>query len=182
MAAYTEPDILQDHSRLNEIYKLRCIAWEQSPYPNSINFEKFPNGYSDTLDDRSIHFVSFGSSNEIIAASRLTVLHDFEELPYPKIFTNVKHWPYQRPFLFYSRLVIHPNYRKQGLKEKMDSIRVKYQYDNEINFSVATSTQERAVELSRYGFNSIATVSKKMDSLFPFEHRELLLLLPHIKL
>jgi hypothetical protein len=178
---YTEPDILTDVHRLDEIYKLRCTAWEQSPYPNSINFEKFPNGYSDTLDEKSIHFVSFNSSNEIIAASRLTVLHHFEDLPYPKIFTSVNDWPKERPFLFYSRLVIHPNYRKLGLKEKMDKTRIEYQLQNSIYFSVATATKERAEELTHYGFTSIATASKKTDALFPFEHSELLLLL-HIKL
>jgi hypothetical protein len=177
MTTINEPKILTDITRLDEIFRLRCLAWENSPFPNSINFTKYPNGFSDTLDYRSVHFYSTNLKEEIIGAARLTTLNNLEDLPYPKIFTSFNIWPTERPFLFYSRLVIHPDYRKQGLKQKFDKIRVQYQLDNLIPFSVATATNGRATDISQYGFKTIATVSKETDQLFPFEHRELLLLL-----
>ncbi|MDE3252714.1 MAG: hypothetical protein KGO92_07890 [Bacteroidota bacterium] len=161
---------------MDEIAMLRCVAWENSPFPNSINFTKYPNGFTDILDKDSLHFFSVNQQDEIIAAARLTRLEDLTQLPYPKIFTSYPLWPVERPFLFYSRLVIHPAYRKKGLKEKLDSIRIRYQSDHSIPFSVATATAGRVEELRRYGFRKIATVSKEIDPLFPFEHGELLLL------
>jgi len=182
MKIINEPTILTNRTRLEEIFRLRCLAWENSPFPNSINFTKYPNGFQDILDESSIHFYSTNQKDEIIAAARLTVLNSLEALPYPKIFTSFDIWPSERPFLFYSRLVIHPEYRKQGLKQKFDRIRVKYQLDHLIPFSIATATIARATDISLYGFQTIATVTKETDQLFPFEHRELLLLLKDIKL
>jgi hypothetical protein len=110
---FSEPKVLTDFTRLDEIARLRCIAWEDSPFPNSINFTKYPNGFTDSLDMDSIHFYAVNQENEIIAAARLTMLEDLSQLPYPKIFTSYPSWPMERPFLFYARLVIHPAYRKK---------------------------------------------------------------------
>jgi len=182
MISFSEPAILKNPQRLDEICKLRCLAWENSPFPSAINFVNYPNGYEDALDKKSIHFYSVNQNDEIIGSARLTILNSLDELPYPKVFTTFKVWPAERPFLFYSRLVIHPDYRKNGLKEQMDKIRVRYQFEHAISFSVATATCKRAGDISQYGFKTIATVSKETDRLFPFEHRELLLLLQDIKL
>jgi hypothetical protein len=175
MKSFTEPAILTGEERLEEIYKLRCLAWENSPNPGSINFTKYPKGFFDHLDKKSIHFFSVNERNEIIAASRITIVNAFEELPYPAIFKMYKSWPSERPFLFFSRLVIHPGYRKMGLKEKMDKIRLKYQTENRVAFSVMTGSERRAHELAAHGFKTVATVSREIDPTFPFEHRELLL-------
>lgn len=170
------PQILNDLTRLQEIYDLRCLAWENGPYPDGVNFKNYPNGFSEELDKKSIHFVVCNEDSKIVASSRLTLLNDFDELPYPKIFSSIL-YPEQRPFLFYSRLVVHPDYRKNGIKEKMDKIRIQYQKDNQISFSVATATFGRTSELLNYGFQKVAEVSQDTDPNFPFKHGELLLLL-----
>ncbi len=182
MKTFTEPTILSDFTRLPEIYNLRCVAWENGPFPNSINFTNYPNGFQDKLDVQSIHFFSTNWHDEIIAAARLTVLHHFEDLPYPKIFTSFSDYPRERPFLFYSRLVIHPAYRKIGLKQKMDKIRLQYQQDHRFAFAVATATEGRANELLQYGFRKVAAIAQNMDPDFPFSHQEILLLLQDIQL
>lgn len=177
-----EPTILTDLTRLQEIYNLRCLAWENGPYPDGVNFKNYPNGFYEKIDEKSIHFVIYNGDKEIIAASRLTHIQEFEELPYPKVFTSFSVYPNERPFLFYSRLVIHPNYRKMGLKQKMDKIRLQYQKDNQIAFSVATATDGRTKELIQYGFQKVADVAKDIDPDFPFKHAELLLLLQDINI
>lgn len=179
MTTIKEPKILTDITRLDEIFRLRCLAWENSPFPNSINFTKYPNGFSDTLDDRSIHFYSTNLKGKIIGAARLTTLNNLEDLPYPKIFTSFDIWPTERPFLFYSRLVIHPEYRKQGLMQKFDYIRVKYQLDNLIAFSIATANKDRLGSLCSYGWKVLNEIPSDIEENYSFKGTNHLLL--HLK-
>lgn len=182
MKSFTEPQILTDKSRLQEIFDLRVYAWENSPSPANINKETYPNGFFDKLDEMAIHWVSFDENGKIIASARLAIINDVNELPYPQIFANIG-LPSQRPFLFYSRLVIHPDYRKIGLKEKFDIVRLRYQVENIVAFSVATASQSRTKELLKYGWKDLCEVNEHMDKAFPFvKERSLLLLLNDVKL
>ena len=45
------PKLLTDFARLPEIYKLRVLAYEGSPYKQFINFDKYPNGFFDHLEE-----------------------------------------------------------------------------------------------------------------------------------
>lgn len=174
---FTEPEILVDRTRLPEIYHLRVFAWENSPSPASIDRKNYPNGFFDSLDKNAVHWVSYDDSGRIIAAARLAIIQNIEDLPYPRIFDHFE-LPPDRPFLLYSRLVIHPDYRKSGLKEKFDSVRMRFQIDNGYPFSIATAGPVRAKELPRYGWRELGDVSELDDSRFPFgKERSLLLLL-----
>lgn len=183
MKTFTTPQILTDKSRLQEIFDLRVYAWENSPSPANINRETYPNGFFDKLDETAIHWVSFDADGKIIAAARLAIINDVNELPYPQIFTNIE-LPSERPFLFYSRLVIHPEFRKLGLKEKFDRIRLQFQIENQFAFSVATASQNRAKEMLQYGWNDCADITDVKGYSFPFgkERSLLLLLLRDVKL
>ncbi len=183
MKIFTEPQILTDKSRLQEIFDLRVYAWENSPSPANINRETYPNGFFDKLDETAIHWVSFDENGKIIAAARLAIINDVNELPYPQIFADVS-LPSARPFLFYSRLVIHPEFRKCGLKEKFDSVRLRYQVENKYAFSVATANPNRTKELLEFGWKDSGEATVYKDSHFPFgkERSLLLLLLRDVKL
>lgn len=182
MKKFTEPQILTDKSRLQEIFDLRVYAWENSPSPANINRETYPNGFFDKLDEMAIHWVSFDADGKIIAAARLAIINDVNELPYPQIIANVE-LPTERPFLFYSRLVIHPEYRKCGLKEKFDRVRLRYKMENQYAFSVAAANPNRTNELLKYGWQDLGECSVYQDSHFPFgKERSLLLLLHDVKL
>ena len=177
MKTFTEPEILTDKTRFQEIFDLRVYAWEKSPSPANINRETYPNGFFDELDETAVHWVSLNTDGKIIAAARLAIIYDINELPYPQIFVNVE-LPAERPFLFYSRLVIHPEYRKWGLKEKFDLFRLRYQVENKFAFSVATASQTRTKELLKYGWQDCADVTDVKGYSFPFgKERSLLLLL-----
>lgn len=181
MKTFTEPQILTDKSRLQEIFDLRVYAWENSPSPANINRETYPNGFFDKLDETAIHWVSFDENRKIIAAARLAIINDINELPYPQIVAHVS-LPAERPFLFYSRLVIHPDYRKQGLKEKFDLVRLRYKVENQIAFSVATANPNRTIELLKYGWKDCADVTDVKGYSFPFGKERSLLLLRDAKL
>lgn len=184
MKTFAEPQILTDKSRLQEIYDLRVYAWENSPSPANINRENYPNGFFDKLDETAIHWVSFDADGKIIASARLAIINDVNELPYPQIFENVS-LPAERPFLFYSRLVIHPEFRKCGLKEKFDLVRLRYQVENKYAFSVATANPNRTKELLKYGWKDCGDVSKVEGYSYLFgkvERSLLLLLLRDVKL
>lgn len=101
MKTFTEPEILTDKSRLQEIFDLRVYAWEKSPSPFNINRKTYPNGLFDKLDETAIHKVSYNEKNDIIAAERVNIIHDLNELPHPEQFANVS-FPESRPFLYSS--------------------------------------------------------------------------------
>lgn len=147
-------------SSAKEIFDLQVFAWENSPSTVGINKENYPKGMSDVLDEKTIHWVSTNESGKIVAASRLAVINDLSELPFPQIFAGVE-FPSVRPFLYYSRLVVHPKYRKLGIKEKMDKARLCYMKSKRFAFSVTTARHSRAAELLRYGWKDCGQVSQK---------------------
>ncbi len=185
MATFSDPKILTDKSRLQEIYDLRVLAWENSPGKENINSTKYPDGYSDNLEDNSIHIIAEDRDNKIIGAARLTVCQDLDELPYPGIFKAFEYlMPNERPFLFYSRLVIHPDFRKTELRKRFDDFRVKMQMELKIQFGIATVKPKRLVQILPYGFKELGKTSPELDESYPFtsEHALLLLLPKDIQL
>lgn len=54
MKEFTNPQILADKSRLQEIFDLRIYAWENSPSLANINKENYPNGFFDELDKTAV--------------------------------------------------------------------------------------------------------------------------------
>lgn len=177
MKTYSEPTILEDKSRLQEIYNLRVFAWENSPGKENVNAEKYPNGYRDNLEDISIHIISTNEIGEIIGAARLTVCDSLDQLPYPGIFKAYEHlMPKERPFLFYSRLVIHPDYRKTGLRKIFDDFRIKKHMELGISFGLVTVKPKRLLQIVPYGFKELGKTYPEFDNTYPFTSEHALLL------
>lgn len=153
-----EPYLLKDKTRLPEIFMLRVDAWENSPRSHVINSEKYPNGFFDNLEVTGLHWVAENEQGQIIAAARGNVLHSFDELPYPGIVKGFD-LPDDRPFFFYSRLVVNSDYRKNGLANKLDVLRINYQKENDINFGIVTATDKRIGALKKMGFISLGEVT-----------------------
>jgi len=143
---------LNDKSRLQEIYDLRVTAYENSPKSIYVNRQVFPNGWFDHLDqlDETIHWI-VEQENKIIGAARLAVLHnlketneDFEKFDLPP----------DRPFAYWSRLVVHPSFRGTTAMRELDQVRVKYIQENpQIKFAVSCVTEDRKSCLLRLGFS-----------------------------
>lgn len=171
---YSPVTVLTDHSRLPEIYRLRVLAWENSPGKDSINSTKYPDGYRDHLEERSIHYISTNSNDEIIGAARLTVCQSYDELPYPGIFKAYEDkLPKERPFAFYSRLVLHPEYRKAGLARQLDEMRVSYQHQHSIMFGLVTIKPNRQIGLEQLDFCKLGDVMLEADPTYPFSREHM---------
>ena len=111
-------EFLINPARLQEIYDLRLEVWEHSGESSFVNRKLFPNGWYDNLDETALHWVTFNDQNKIVAAARLNIFHSLEDSPY---YASMKHllFPTNLPFAFYSRLVVHPQYRKHGLSRQL---------------------------------------------------------------
>jgi predicted GNAT family N-acyltransferase len=127
-------ELLTDPSRLQEIYDLRLEVWEHSGNNEFVNRQLFPNGWYDELDESAFHWVTFNDQNKIIAAARLNIFHSLEQSPY---YDSIRHlaFPTDIPFAFYSRLVVHPQYRHNGLSQQLYSGRAQYCVEREIKWS-----------------------------------------------
>ncbi|MBX7173962.1 MAG: hypothetical protein K1X72_23530 [Pyrinomonadaceae bacterium] len=176
MKTFTEPEVLTDKSRLQEIFDLRVYAWEKSPSPVNINRKTYPNGLFDKFDQSAIHKVSYNEKNEIIAAERVNIIHNLEDLPHPEQFANID-LPDKRPFLYSSRLVIHPEYRKMGLKELYDIARLQFQVENDFAFSLAKTFLFRTKELTKFGWEDCGEAPPIKDYPFPYGENILIILL-----
>ena len=109
--------LLNDKSRLQEIYDLRVNVWE-SEKNDFVNRRLYPNGWQDELDQSAFHWIVSNDQDQIIASARLNIFNSLKDFPY---YASVKYLPFpqERPFAFYSRLVVHAQYRQSGLSRKL---------------------------------------------------------------
>ena len=153
----TGPTILADKSRLQEIYDLRVTAYEHSAKSVYVNWKTFPNGLLDDLDelDTTIHWI-IEDNNKIVASARLAILEnivdtheDFDRFELPAA----------KPFAYWSRLVVHPDYRRTMAMLMLDNARKKYLRENtEIKFAICCATEERTKAIIRMGFKYLGDI------------------------
>jgi len=174
-----EPILLTDKSRLQEIYDLRIAAWENSERICSINKTKFPNGWVEEIDKDAFHFVVFDDSNKIVASARISLHNSLDELPYPSAFRSFN-LPTDRPFAFYSRLVVSPNHRNSLLLKKLDQIRIAFLKENKIPFAIATCKDKRLKSVIEIGFEVLGRTTVQYAE--KDEESALILMLDNIKI
>lgn len=150
------PELLTDTTRLEEIYQLRVLAWEHTSYSRYINRRLFPNGWTDHLDNGGVHFIMQNEKKEIVASSRFNVLYKLSDLPEQDLF-NKFNYPETRPFGLFSRLVIHPDYRKLGLSSKFDLKMMEYCKKQKISFTLAWIHHGGLEQLTSIGFKILGT-------------------------
>ncbi|MEO7310720.1 MAG: hypothetical protein ABIX01_09990 [Chitinophagaceae bacterium] len=145
------PTILTDKSRLQEIYDLRVAAWESSDRIGTINKLNFPNGWAENIDNEAFHFVIFDDKNKIVASARISLHNSIDELPYPTVFKEF-HLPTDKPFAFYSRLVVSQENKSIFTFKKLDQIRIQFLRENNIPFALATCGSKRLKSMLAVGF------------------------------
>jgi len=145
------PFILTDKSRFQEIYDLRVAAWENSDRSSSINKDNYPNGWYESIDETAIHFVIENENKEIAASARISLHNNIDELPYPLAFKKFE-LPTQKPFAFYSRLVVSPSSRSSFFLKKLDIARIAYLKENNIAFAIGTCKEKRLKSMLDNGF------------------------------
>ena len=150
---------LHNSNRLNDIYNLRVLSYENSPKSNLINSQTYPNGMFDSLDSNknTLHWI-VEDNNIIVASARLAILDDIGDIKDVKETIDINKIPNTRPFAYFSRLVILEDYRKSGIRSLLDDIRIEYLKKNEnIKFAVAWAISKRHNSLEELGFNNIGS-------------------------
>ncbi len=167
--SHNKPEVLTDHTRLEEIYKLRALAWKNSPSGKEFNLKNHPQIFRDNLEERSIHYISTDKNDMIIGSARLTLCNKIDELPYMDLFLeHEKAIPLQRPFLLYSRLVIHPDFRKKGLSKELDLIRIEKQLQLKTLFGLVMVMPKRLHQIKSYGYKVLGEACETFNSEDPF--------------
>lgn len=117
--------VLNSQYRLQEIFNLRLDVWEKSGNVEFVNRKFFPNGWHDQLDETAIHWAVLNHQNQIVASARLNIFYSLQESPYC---ASIKHLPLptEVPFAFFSRLVVHPQYRQRGLSRQLYEARARF--------------------------------------------------------
>ncbi|MCP4443251.1 MAG: GNAT family N-acetyltransferase [Aureispira sp.] len=160
-----EIKLLQDKSKLQEIYDLRVHAWENSPSKKTINKSLFPKGWFDEADKDSFIWYLSNEENKIIATARLTYLNNLSQLKkLGVVFHDIK-IPEERPFGFFSRLVIHKNFRGKGIAKLFDLVRLEKLKKDNIRLGLIEVNNKRVAPLSKLGFIKIGFVKFKPASI-----------------
>src|SRR6185437_7185737 len=126
--------VLNNRFRLQEIFDLRLHVWENSGNIEFVNRKLFPNGWYDELDESAIHWVILNHQNQIVASARLNIFYSLKESPYRE---SINHLPFpaEVPFAFFSRLVVHPQYRQRGLSRQLYEARARFCRERKIAWS-----------------------------------------------
>jgi predicted GNAT family N-acyltransferase len=158
-----QPELLTDKTRLQEIYDLRVTAYENSQKSLYVNRQTFPNGWSDHLDHReqTYHFI-IQDRNRIVASARLAIIDDLQEIKDLDEALGNFDIPQVRPFAYYSRLVVHQDYRKLGFVNILDEVRMIFlRKHSDIHFAIAWATPDRHEALLSYGFTHLGNFNYK---------------------
>lgn len=152
------PTLLTNNNRFNEIYNLRLAAYENNPaFTNNIN-EKYPDGWRDELDElENFYHWIIEDNGRIIASARLTVLNSISDIGQSIDSLAI---PKNTTFAYWSRLVVHPNYRKSFAMQKLDRFRKEFVSSHSTcHFSICFAQLKRENALIRSGFKHLCNLS-----------------------
>jgi hypothetical protein len=168
MNVFSPPRILSDFTRISEIEQLRLVSWKR--YLGNIPVEKLL--VTDALDYISTHFIVTDRDDKIIAANRITKYEGKHIPPYFPLITDSDFEP-QYTIAYYSKLIIHPAYRKCGIKEMLDEARLLWSRENKIDIGYGLYGSHRLPDVLAQGFIFIRRLYEGTECFFPFFRREL---------
>jgi hypothetical protein len=101
---------------LEEIYRVRVLAWAASPVALEITGDQ----WSDPVDQRAMHWAAFDGS-KVVAAARLSFHDTLGDVPEHEMYEGLD---IPTPVASFNRLVILPVARGSGLARGMDEERL----------------------------------------------------------
>jgi hypothetical protein len=158
--------LLTDKSRIQEIYDLRVRAYENSPKSNYVNTKLFPNGWKDHLDEceDTYHFI-VQDKNKIVASGRVAIINALEKITDLDDAFEKYVLPQERPFAYFSRLVVLKEYRKMGIPDNLDNLRINFLKKNNLaKFAIGWATPDRHPSLLKYGFVNLGLFNYKFEN------------------
>lgn len=153
------PVITRNIYEWKQIFHLRSVAWQEL----DVSVQNYnPNSFEETLDLTAIHWI-IKDKNCVVAAARINILRSIDETPYPLAFRDYD-FSLVSPIIFYSRLVVHPNWRGLGLSNQLDKVRIDFIEQNRFLLTVATANGWRISKLARLGFSVVGPVNPNAGS------------------
>lgn len=145
---------------LRIIEELRVQVWKASGFPIKAECQNDTH-WGDTWDSVSTHFLIY-HENKIIAATRVSIHGSVAETPYPEWFPNIQSKP---PFLYISRLVVHPDFQKRGLGDFLDNQCINLGKQQGAGAILCDTPEYRVAPLLKRGWT--LTCEPKLGVLFP---------------
>lgn len=134
-----------------EMGVLRRKAWESV---DEFDDEAFPDEvWVDDFDTDAIHYAVF-DENKIIASARIGVYHSFEDIPYMDMMKKYKSL-FELPVASFNRLVVGINFRRNGIAEILDKVRIDLAREYGVKTIVGQSVPCRIKSLRKSGFEYI---------------------------
>jgi GNAT superfamily N-acetyltransferase len=116
-----KPFLVQDQDTLNQIlYKLRIETW--LPMGVFKEGELKPEDFVDEHENHAYHW-AIKKDNRVIAAARMCVHNSLADIPDANLFKNINK-ELKIPIASFNRLVVTPDFQKNGLSKLLDHIRV----------------------------------------------------------
>ncbi|EAY26864.1 hypothetical protein M23134_04814 [Microscilla marina ATCC 23134] len=175
LALPKEAIVLNQHFPLSEILNLRMCAW----YTINPTFKNItnPKDWGDKFDNHSIHIGVMSADkgvSKLIAATRVTILHQVEDLTYYKDCRQYLSLLPSVPFAYISRMVVHPQHRGQGLSHLLDIAEVNEAKAQGCKFVIGFAFARRVISLKNIGFKSIGKCPRVCTSTSNLRDRALL--------
>lgn len=147
-----------DH--IEEIGRLRYLAWRDV---KGINKEFFSKGQWIDDHDKSSHLWIIRYGDLMVATARLTIHHDFIEIPWNNCIPPEAVALINPPVASINRLSIHPDFRGKGLTRPLDLVRINIAGELKVNAIIAEPVLSRFHTLERYGFQHFGLFGKTME-------------------
>ncbi|MBI9066877.1 MAG: GNAT family N-acetyltransferase [Salinivirgaceae bacterium] len=142
----------------DEIGRLRYMAWKDV---EGINKDFFAKGYwIDELDKSSDCWI-IKYEDKIVASGRLSIHFTLESIPWYDKIPKKAMAELKLPIASINRLVVHPDFRKNGLSKPLDEIRIMTAKENkELKTIIAEPVVSRFEVLEEQGFKDYGIFGK----------------------
>ncbi len=139
-----------DHAEMAEIGRLRIQVWagEADVNPQSLG----PEPWIDPIDNGACQWTA-RDGRRLAAAARMSVHDDPESIPYHAAFQDRLTGP--GPYGAMNRLVVHPDYRGQGLAHQLDCLRLRQASLLGARQVVVVASGRRVQALEALGFENL---------------------------
>lgn len=166
MIWYQEPQIADDSTTQEEIYKLRVVVWEAT-VPAAAS--RFPDGYWIDEHDGHAHHWVMRDATRVLAAARLCVHDSVAELPASYLYSDLSEL-HAGPVASFNRLVVHPDAQRHGFSKKLDQARRDHAVQLGCHaifvYCWKLSGEARLRSLQRQGFRPLAQTYSKQEPPF----------------
>ena len=143
-----------DKENIDRIGKLRYEVWKAE---GALELSYFPVGsWTDHLDDSGRHWVVVDLiTGDFVAAARMNFLVQLDEQSRDAMLWKRSGSILPLPTVDFGRLVVKANYRKQGLAQQLNEIRITAAREMEASSIIVTASEGNASLLRKLGFFEI---------------------------